>query len=211
MDLSEIRSEYKRETLLENSVTENPIHQLEIWLDAAKQAECPEFSAMTVATASTDGQPSIRVVLLKYVNEDGLFFFTNYRSKKGKDLAINHKIAAHFFWPELERQIKIEGTVIKVSSEISDHYFSSRPFESQISAIVSQQSTEIANRETLEKLWAEEVNKWKGKEIERPDYWGGYMIKINRIEFWQGRPNRLHDRILYKKSADGWKISRLAP
>lgn len=211
MNLSKIRKEYQRKTLDKNSVDVNPLQQIENWLNEAKEAQCPEYTAMTVATATVDGQPSIRIVLLKYLKDDGLYFFTSYRSRKGKDLAINNKIAAHFFWPELERQIKIEGIVHKASQNISDFYFKSRPFESQISAVISNQSAEIADRETLEELWKEEFEKWKGKEIERPDHWGGYHIKPTRIEFWQGRPYRLHDRICYKKSIDGWLIKRLSP
>jgi pyridoxamine 5'-phosphate oxidase len=211
MDLSQIRNNYLKQTLDENSIVDHPIHQLEIWLEAAKEADCHEFSAMTVATTNLEGQPSLRVVLLKYLNEDGLYFFTNYESKKGKDLAKNPKIAAHLFWPELERQINIEGFVTKVANEMSDLYFQSRPIDSQLSAIVSQQSSVIPNRATLEELWKKEEKKWKGKTIERPQHWGGFLITINKIEFWQGRSNRLHDRILYKKSEGSWKISRLAP
>lgn len=211
MNLSEIRQEYQKKSLEKNAVDANPVHQLEKWLEEAKGAECPEYTAMTVATANAEGQPSMRIVLLKYVKEDSLYFFTNYRSRKGKDLAINNKIAAHFFWPELERQVKIEGFVHKAAPEISDFYFKSRPHDSQISAVISNQSAEVADRETLETLWNEEAKKWEGKEIERPDYWGGYQIKPTRIEFWQGRPYRLHDRIAYQKSIDGWRIKRLAP
>lgn len=211
MNLSEIRRDYLKKTLEKNSVNANPIVQLELWLSEAKDAECPEYTAMTIATSNAEGQPSMRVVLLKYMKDDCLYFFTNYRSRKGKDLSINNKIAAHFFWPELERQVKIEGHVHKASAEISDTYFNERPRESQVSAIISNQSSEVANRETLEKLWHAEEKKWAGKVIERPDYWGGYQIKPSRIEFWQGRPSRLHDRIVYQKGLEGWKIKRLAP
>ncbi|MDA3928847.1 MAG: pyridoxamine 5'-phosphate oxidase [Prolixibacteraceae bacterium] len=211
MNLSEIRTEYKQKSLEKNAVDANPINQLELWLNEAKEANCPEYTAMTVATSNENGQPSIRIVLLKYVKDDALYFFTNYRSRKGKDLAINNKIAAHFFWPELERQVKIEGLVHKAAPEISDFYFNSRPHESQISAVISNQSAEVADRRTLENLWEKEAKKWEGVEIERPDYWGGYQIKPTRIEFWQGRPFRLHDRLAYQKSIDGWRIKRLAP
>jgi len=166
---------------------------------------------MTIATANTEGQPSVRTVLLKFIKKDGLYFFTNYLSRKGKDLSINPKIAAHFFWPELERQVKIEGLVHKAAPEISDSYFRSRPHESQISAVISRQSTELPDREALEELWELEKAKWLNKKIDRPEYWGGYLIKPTRIEFWQGRPHRLHDRICYQKSIDGWKIKRLSP
>lgn len=211
MDLGEIRKEYQKKSLEKDTVDENPLKQLEVWLEEAGKAECPEYTAMTVATSNLEGQPSIRIVLLKYLKEDGLYFFTNYRSRKGKDLAINNKIAAHFFWPELERQVKIEGFVHKAAAEISDYYFNSRPRESQISAVISNQSSEVADRETLEQEWEKEQAKWEGKGIDRPDYWGGYQIKPTRVEFWQGRPYRLHDRLAYTKSVDGWRIKRLAP
>ena len=211
MNLSEIRRDYQKKSLGKGSVDPNPIVQLEKWLNDARDADCHEYTAMTVATSNAENQPSIRVVLLKYIKNDCLYFFTNYRSRKGKDLAINNKIACHFFWPELERQVKIEGHVHKAAPEISDEYFRSRPRESQISAIVSNQSSEVPDRETLEKMWENEARKWEGKEIERPDYWGGFQIKPTRIELWQGRPSRLHDRIVYYKSIDGWKIKRLAP
>ena len=211
MDLSAIRNNYQKKSLDKDSVDANPIHQLEKWIEEAKSSECPEYTAMTVATANAEGQPSIRVVLLKYLKEDGLYFFTNYRSRKGKDLSINNKIAAHFFWPELERQVKIEGFVHKAAPEVSDFYFKSRPQESKISAVISHQSAEVADRGTLENMWDEESKKWENQTIERPDYWGGYQIKPTRIEFWQGRPFRLHDRIEYKKCLDGWRIKRLAP
>lgn len=211
MDLSAIRKDYQKKLLSKDLVDGNPLLQLEHWIGEAKDSACPEYTAMTVATANADGQPAIRTVLLKYLKDDSLFFFTNYRSRKGKDLSINNKIAAHFFWPELERQVKIEGFVHKAASEVSDFYFNSRPFESRISAIISPQSSEVADQESLELMWKEEFQKWEGKTIERPDYWGGYQIKPTRMEFWQGRPFRLHDRIEYKKSMDGWRIKRLAP
>ncbi|MGF7137956.1 pyridoxamine 5'-phosphate oxidase [Roseimarinus sediminis] len=211
MDLSEIRSEYQQKTLEKKSVDTNPLRQLEIWLNEAKAAQCSEYTAMTIATTGENMQPSIRVVLLKYLKDDGLYFFTNYESRKGKDLEFNKKIAAHFFWPELERQVKIEGTAIKAPAEISDFYFQSRPHESRLSAVVSKQSSEIEDRQSLEKLWKEASQKWEGKTIERPGNWGGYVIKPSRMEFWQGRPFRLHDRIAYKKSIDGWWLKRLAP
>lgn len=211
MDLSDIRKNYQKQSLSKETIDENPLIQLEKWLTEAKEAQCPEYTAMSVATVNPDGQPSIRIVLLKYLREDGLYFFTNYASRKGTDLATNHRIAAHFFWPDLERQVKIEGIVHKAALEISDHYFRARPHESQLSAVISKQSSELPDRKSLEILWREEAKKWEGKEIERPDYWGGYQIKPNRIEFWQGRPFRLHDRIAFTKTIDGWRVKRLAP
>ena len=211
MDLSNARKEYMQQGLNKKSVGADPLKQLEKWITEADKAGCPEHAAMTIATASADGQPSIRVVLLKYLKPDGLVFFTNYRSHKGKDLAVNSKIAAHFFWPELERQVKIEGMVHKTDTETSDAYFNLRPFESKISAIISHQSAEVTNRQELERLWRGEKNKWEGKEIKRPDYWGGYLIKPTSVEFWQGREHRLHDRIVFKKHFNKWNIVRFSP
>lgn len=211
MDLAAIRKEYQKKSLDKENVDSNPVQQLENWLNEAKEAKCPEYTAMTIGTVNDDGQPSMRVVLLKYLKDESLYFFTNYRSRKGQDLKGNHRIAANFFWPELERQVKVEGVVRKAADEISDFYFKSRPIDSQISAVISNQSAEVADRETLEKLWETEAKKWSDKEIDRPDYWGGYQIKPTRVEFWQGRPFRLHDRIAYKKTIDGWRLKRLAP
>jgi pyridoxamine 5'-phosphate oxidase len=211
MDLSEVRREYIQQGLNKKSVGTEPLKQLEKWIKEADEAGCPEHTAMTVATASADGQPSMRIVLLKYLRNDGLVFFTNYRSHKGKDLAVNSKVAAHFFWPELERQVKVEGLVHKTDAETSDAYFNSRPFESKISAIMSHQSTEVQNRQELEKMWREEKNKWEGQEIERPDFWGGYLIKPIRVEFWQGRQHRLHDRIVFIKHFNNWNVVRFSP
>jgi pyridoxamine 5'-phosphate oxidase len=211
MDLSGIRKEYQLSKLDVGSVLENPISQLEKWLNEASAAQCPEHSSMNLATANAVGQPSSRVVLLRYLTEDGLTFFTNYKSRKSNDLLMNPKAAANFFWPELERQVRIEGLVIKTEPEISDIYFYLRSFESQISSIVSPQSSDIADRTTLEKEWNKMYLDWSGIELIRPDYWGGFLLKPDRVEFWQGRPHRLHDRIVYKKQTDGWKIKLLAP
>jgi pyridoxamine 5'-phosphate oxidase len=211
MDLPEIRKKYTLKPLDIDTVDENPITQLELWLNEASLAKCPEYSAMTLATASPEGQPSTRVVLLKYLKKEGLYFFTNYDSRKGNELLLNRKVAANFFWPEIERQVRIEGEVTKADPEISDFYFRSRPFESRISAIASPQSREITDRSTLENDWNKIFLDWSGKEVERPDFWGGFLLKPNRIEFWQGRPYRLHDRIVYKKQSDWWKIKRIAP
>jgi pyridoxamine 5'-phosphate oxidase len=166
---------------------------------------------MILSTATPEGQPSSRIVLLKYLDTEGLYFFTNYESRKGKELDNNQHTAACFFWPDLERQVRIEGLITKADPAISDFYFKSRPYESQISAIVSPQSYEIDDRITLEKDWNTIYLDWTIKELERPPYWGGYVLKPFRFEYWQGRSNRLHDRIVYKKQIDGWKIIRLAP
>jgi len=211
MDLSETRNEYQLKSIDVETVNKNPMTQLEEWLNEASLAKCNEYNAMTLATVNTDDQPSIRVVLLKYLEEDGIFFFTNYKSRKGKELMLNPKAAANFFWPELERQVRIEGRVTKTDLDISDYYFNERPLESRISAIISPQSSEISDRIVLEKNWDKLFHECSGKELKRPDYWGGFILKPNRFEFWQGRPYRLHDRIVYKKQNDGWQIKRIAP
>ena len=211
MDLSDIREEYRFEELNENKVDPSPIMQLEHWLEDANKANCHEYTAMTLATASVEGAPSQRIVLLKYLNKSGLHFFTNYKSRKGKELMLNNKVAANFYWPTLERQVKIEGIISKTSREMSDTYFRNRPLESQISAIISHQSKEVESREVLEQMWQDEKDKLEGNEFERPEHWGGFILKPTRIEFWQGRPYRLHDRIVYQKNIDGWEIKRLAP
>jgi pyridoxamine 5'-phosphate oxidase len=211
MDLSKTRNEYKLQTLDVETVKQNPIAQLELWLNEASLAKCPEYSAMTLATVSAEGQPSTRIVLLKYLNNEGLFFFTNYKSRKANEMLLNPKTAVSFFWPDLERQVGIEGPISKANPEVSDFYFRSRPYESQISAIVSPQSNDISDRKSLENDWNQLFLDWTGKEVERPDYWGGFQLKPSRLEFWQGRPHRLHDRIVYKKQTDGWQIKRIAP
>lgn len=211
MDLSQIRNDFRKQQLSKKAVADSPIIQLEKWLKEAEGAACNEYTAMSVATVALNGQPSIRTVLLKYIEEDGLSFFTNYNSRKGIHLQSNSKIAAHFFWSELERQVKIEGFVVKTSEEISDKYFNSRPFESQISAIISNQSHEIPNRDYLEELRESEIEKNLNSVPERPKNWGGYKIIPHRFEFWQGGANRLHDCILFTKEDNNWKITRLAP
>lgn len=211
MNLSELRNELRIKALNHDSVNPNPIAQLESWLNEAFNARCPEHTAMALASSSPDGQPSVRIVLLKHLDSEGLCFFTNYKSRKGKELLLNPKAAASFYWPDIERQVRIEGLISKTNTEISDHYFSSRPFESQISATVSHQSNDIADRISLEKEWNKIFLDWSGRELERPDFWGGFQLVPTRFEFWQGRPHRLHDRIVYKKQPDGWQIKRLAP
>jgi len=211
MNLSEIRNEFRIKALDHDSVNPNPITQLECWLNDASKAHCPETAAMALASSSSDGQPSVRIVLLKYLDSEGLCFFTNYKSRKGKELLLNPKAAANFFWPDLDRQVRIEGLVRKTNTEISDRYFSSRPFESQISATISHQSSDISDRLSLENEWNKIFLDWSGRELERPEFWGGFQLVPTRFEFWQGRPHRLHDRIVYKKLPEGWQIKRLAP
>lgn len=212
MDISDIRNDFKLKALDVKTIKENPIQQFERWLEEAMKSQCLDYNAMTLATSTPDGQPSVRVVLLKQIRNECLYFFTNYRSRKAKELSINPKAAVLFYWPELDRQVRIMGHIIKADRDISDIYFKERPLGSQISAIISPQSSEIESREALEKMWSEEKERLNGQNVERPDFWGGYQLKPLRFEFWQGRPNRLHDRIVYKKQhIDGWDIVRLAP
>lgn len=210
--LENLRKDYRAEQLTEKEVKSNPIEQFDHWFDEALKAGVLEPNAMTLATSSPDGKPSARIVLLKGFNHDGFVFYTNYLSRKGKELAKNPVVSLVFFWPELERQVRIEGTIEKVSKEDSENYFKSRPKESQIGALASPQSQVIDNRSQLEKNLEELTKKYADQEVPKPSYWGGYLVKPQVIEFWQGRPSRLHDRIVYRKAdKSNWKIVRLAP
>jgi pyridoxamine 5'-phosphate oxidase len=211
MNIADIRTDYKLKILDEKLISNNPMDQFETWLTEAMEAKVIEPTAMVLATATPDGFPSGRVVLLKAFSPKGFGFFTNYSSRKGSEISLNEKVALIFHWPELERQVRIEGIAKKTSPQISDNYFNSRPFESRLSAVVSNQSQEVPDRDYLEQLWVLQQNEVIGKELVRPDYWGGYLVEPLRIEFWQGRPNRLHDRILFTLENEGWRISRLAP
>jgi pyridoxamine 5'-phosphate oxidase len=210
--IADLRKEYQYQSLSEKEVSNNPLQQFEKWWNEAVLAQILEVNAMTLATASADGVPAARIVLLKGFAEQGFTFFTNYNSFKGQQLAENPRACLVFFWKELERQVRITGIVEKVSDKDSDEYFNSRPAGSRIGAWASPQSQVIEDRAWLE---AEEYNfqqKYKGVEIARPSYWGGYIVKPICIEFWQGRPSRMHDRIQYMLSENGsWKIERLAP
>ena len=210
--IADIRKDYQLKSLLETAVADNPFEQFNRWWDDAIQSELEEVNAMTLATASASGMPSARIVLLKSAIADGFIFFTNYNSLKGNELEENPFACLVFFWKELERQIRITGTIEKVSAAESDDYFYSRPEGSRIGAWASPQSSVIPSRETIEANIVKYVQKFKGAEITRPPHWGGYIVKPTVIEFWQGRPNRLHDRIQYSKLQDGmWNIERLAP
>jgi pyridoxamine 5'-phosphate oxidase len=209
--LAELRKDYARGSLDENSVDTDPIRQFQLWLEQALDAQLPEPNAMTVATVDAEGRPSARILLIKGVDERGFVFYTNYESRKGRELAGNPHASLLFHWIELERQVRIEGVVEKTSAEQSDAYFASRPLASRIGAWASEQSREIATRaelEAREKAFAERF----GESPPRPPHWGGYRLVPDRIEFWQGRPSRLHDRILYTREAENrWQISRLSP
>jgi len=211
MKLHSIRSEYKYAELSENSIEKNPLNQFERWLNDALNAKVNEPTAMSVATFGADGFPDSRIVLLKDFGESGLTFFTNYSSNKGKSISKNRAVALHFFWPELERQIRILGFAEKTTDEISDRYFYSRPVLSQIAAVVSSQSSKIPSREFLQTRFETIKEKTAGEIIKRPENWGGFLVTPLKFEFWQGRESRLHDRILYEKENSNWVISRLAP
>jgi len=210
--IADIRKDYQLQSLLETDVAGNPFEQFNRWWDDAIKSELDEVNAMTLATASATGMPSARIVLLKSVSEDGFIFFTNYNSHKGKELEENPFACLVFFWKELERQIRISGTIEKVSAAESDEYFNSRPVGSRIGAWASPQSSIISSRETIETNIVKFESAFAGAEITRPPHWGGYIVKPTVIEFWQGRPNRLHDRIQYSKLPGGsWTFDRLAP
>ncbi len=210
--IADIRKEYMKQTLLEKDVDANAILQFGKWWDEALRSDIDEVNAMTLATATVDGMPSARTVLLKEYNEQGFVFFTNYKSRKGNELEENPQACLVFFWKELERQVRISGVVEKISSSASDTYFSSRPPESQLGAWASDQSTVITGREVIEERSKHYQQQFANKNIPRPEWWGGYIVKPHTIEFWQGRLGRLHDRILYSfKDEGGWKIERLAP
>lgn len=210
--IAAIRKNYAQHSLLEQDAAADPVVQFSRWWEEALVSEIDEVNAMTLATASADGVPSARIVLLKDFSEKGFTFFTNYNSFKGLQLAENPKACLVFFWKELERQVRITGLIEKISAEESDAYFLSRPEESRIGAVTSPQSQVIESREWLDKQYAENMQRLQGKEIGRPSHWGGYIVKPVLLEFWQGRPGRLHDRLQYTLLDDGgWKLERLAP
>lgn len=211
-DISGIRKNYSRQSLSEADIHPDAIKQFAKWWQEAVDSQIDEVNAMTLATASPDGIPSARIVLLKGFSEEGFVFFTNYNSYKGKQLTENPKACLVFFWKELERQVRITGIVKKISPAASDEYFHSRPVGSQIGAIVSPQSTIISSREWLEEKYATAEKELAHGKIERPPHWGGYILTPVLMEFWQGRPSRLHDRFEYSLQENGsWKAERLAP
>ncbi len=211
-DLSALREEYTRASLDEKSAAPNPLEQFNQWFEQALESFLPEPNAMTLATVDQHGVPSARVVLLKELDQKGFVFYTNYLSNKAKDLAQNPHAALVFLWLELQRQVRVVGVVEKLSPRESDAYFNSRPWESRIGAIASPQSQPIPDRRFLEKKFKEAESRFKGQTaIKRPDHWGGYRLTPEKIEFWQGRRSRLHDRLLYYASGKSWKMHRLAP
>jgi pyridoxamine 5'-phosphate oxidase len=211
-DIENLRQNYSAASLSETDVDTNPMRQFDKWFNEAINYKVHEPNAMTLATATHDGRPSARIVLLKGFSEDGFKFYTNYLSRKGKEISKNPLGALVFFWGDMERQIRIEGTIEKLDRDYSEKYFHTRPKLSQISAMASPQSQEISGREQLEQKIAQLEAEYIDTELPKPSFWGGYVLKPRLIEFWQGRSNRLHDRIVYKKTDNkNWKIVRLAP
>lgn len=211
-DLQHYRKAYEKGELIEENVSENPLQQFQSWFNEAKEHDLvDEVNAMTLSTLGIDGFPKGRVVLLKKYDENGFYFYTNYNSEKGNSIAVNNKVSLSFFWPGLERQIIIKGETTKTSAADSDNYFNIRPKGSQLGAAVSHQSTVIASRKVLENelklLW----EKYENSEVPRPKDWGGYLVRPMSIEFWQGRANRLHDRLRYTFQNNDWIMERLAP
>jgi pyridoxamine 5'-phosphate oxidase len=210
-NLSNKQTDYKFSTLDEHDLDKNPFNQFAKWLDEALEHQLDEPAAMVLSTVGKSGKPSSRLVLLKELTEEGFVFYTNYLSKKGKEIALNPNASLVFFWAKLERQVRIEGMVEKLDPKLSDEYFSKRPLDRQLGAVISPQSEVIPDREFLMKKKKELEQETKGEKIERPDYWGGYILKPNLFEFWQGRPNRLNDRLQYELKDKGWRIVRLGP
>lgn len=207
---AEMRREYTRQPLLEADMSADPFDQFARWFADAQRQNVPEANAMTLATVDPAGSPSARIVLLKGFDPSGFVFYTNYTSRKARELESNPRAALVFFWQPLERQVRIEGTVRKVTRAESEAYFRTRPRGAQLGAWVSRQS-ETVTAEQLEARLAEVTARFAGKEVPAPDFWGGFRLVPESIEFWQGRPSRLHDRLLYTRAANGWELRRLAP
>ena len=208
--LADLRKDYKLAALGKRDLAADPFLQFNTWMDDALKAELPEPTAMNLATVGSNGRPSARIVLLKSVDENGFVFFTNYECRKGRELAEAQWAALTFHWVELERQVRIEGHVVKVDAAVSDAYFASRPIKSRIGAIASAQSEKIDSREALEKAFADAERQF-GDNPPRPANWGGYVIVPEMVEFWQGRRSRLHDRLVFQRQFGGWHVERLSP
>lgn len=213
VSLEELREDYRLATLDESNCETNPIAQFALWFKEAKASRLKEPNAMSLATSTPAGRPSSRIVLLKEFGEAGFIFYTNYTSQKGQEIEANPNVALNFLWAELERQVRVEGSIARIPAEKSEAYFRSRPRGSRIGAWVSNQSELIENRAVLEARLAEIERRFEGSDdIPPPGYWGGFCVRPERIEFWQGRPSRLHDRILYRRNASAdWTVGRLSP
>lgn len=210
--IADIRKTYSKKSLTEKSAAADPIQQFTKWWKEALKSDIDEVNAMTLATASADGVPAARIVLLKDYSPEGFVFFTNYGSTKGDEIRENPKACLVFFWKELERQVRITGMIEKIPAHESDEYFHSRPWESQVGALTSPQSKVIRNREWLQTRYKTLSKQYKNKQVPRPDHWGGYIVKPAIVEFWQGRPGRLHDRLQYRLNEKmKWVLERLAP
>lgn len=209
--LGDLRHDFSRDEIEELSAKEAPFEQFELWLGEAIEKNLNDPNAMVLSTSTPDGRPSSRVVLLKGFDESGFVFFTNYSSRKAEEIAANPHAALLFYWAETGKQVRIEGSVKKVADDISDAYFASRPRASQIGAVASPQSNVVESRDYLQERFTEVEKEFEGKEVERPENWGGYILEPNLFEFWQGRESRLHDRLRYTKTDSGWDINRLAP
>lgn len=210
-DIEQIRRDFAKEELNESTIADNPIRQFSTWFEQALSADLLDPNAMTLSTVNKEGIPSSRIVLLKGVDQQGFRFYTNYKSRKGTELAENPHAALCFYWAALERQVRIEGEVQKLSRDQSEVYFHKRPRLSQLGAWASPQSSKVASRQELESRFKKVKEQFKGEEVPLPDFWGGYCLIPDRIEFWQGRRGRLHDRICYKRKNNDWEVFRLSP
>ena len=211
MDLSRLREAYEMAGLEEANLADDPVAQFQQWFAEVEAAGYWEPNAMVLSTVAADGSPSARNVLLKRVDERGFVLFTNYTSDKASELEATHRAALTFSWTELRRQVRVVGDAQRLTDEESDRYWTTRPRGSQLGAWSSDQSAVVPDRATLERSFAEQQERWAGREVERPDHWGGYRVRPDTVEFWQGRPNRLHDRFRYRREQDGWVVERRAP
>lgn len=209
--VARLRKEYTRAGLQESDIHQDPVEQFRRWFEEAQAADLHEPNAVTVATAASDGRPSARTVLLKGFDERGFVFYTNYEGRKSREMEANPRAALLFYWGELERQVRVEGRVERIAAEESDAYFASRPRGSQLGAWASEQSRPVVYRAALEEKLREVEERFGDGEVPRPPFWGGYRVEPEIIEFWQGRENRLHDRLVYRRENGGWRIERLQP
>ena len=211
MDLSRLREAYEMAGLEEADLADDPVAQFQQWFAEVEAAGYWEPNAMVLSTVAADGSPAARNVLLKQVDEQGFVLFTNYTSDKASEMEATHRAALTFSWTELRRQVRVVGDAQRLTDEESDRYWTTRPRGSQLGAWSSDQSAVVADRATLERAFAEQQERWASREVERPDHWGGYRVRPDTVEFWQGRPDRLHDRLRYRRGQDGWVVERRAP